>query len=393
MKRGILFIVFLLLAAVYRADKDAHGQFATAPPTFSVPTAETPADSLHLIAPREQAIVRQGPGHTHLQVNQLDWQDTITILERNRAGNWLHIRVQRGAGVVIDGWVMTGHLILDEAVHLSEVPVNANIPDANPSTVNSRSMARLYSVPVIPSVSGAMQEIFVRGQQLGNYRNVITKIGDSLSVSRIYLTSMSRGDHELGPYDFLEETIVYFGASMAEPSVASRIGLSSIAVFDPVWADAQLCESNESPLACEYRRKKPSVAFILFGPNDVRSMDDDRYGMQMRMIVEESLTAGVIPVLSTFSVDPDDEFWWQAINFNLVLVDIAAEYEVPIINLWSAARPLPDYGLDEDGVHLKHSGYENLYYATGHEAYYGVSLQNLLSLCMLDELRRAMEMG
>src|SRR5690606_27120024 len=111
------------------------------------------------------------------------------------------------------------------------------------------------------------------------------------------------------------------------------------------------------------------------------------------LIVEESLAAGVIPVLSTFSNDPEAPLWWQSINFNLRLADIAAEYEVPLINLWAAARILPAYGLDQDQVHLKNSGFRYIKFTRGNEADYGVTLQNLLSIRMLDEIRRTLDMG
>jgi hypothetical protein len=62
------------------------------------------------------------------------------------------------------------------------------------------------------------------------------------------------------------------------------------------------------------------------------------------------------------------------------------------MNLWAAARALPEYGLDEDRVHLKHSGFERLKFDTGHETWYGVSLQNLLAIRTLDEIRRALKM-
>jgi hypothetical protein len=341
--------------------------------------------------PRVQANLRSGPSETYTQVGVLGWQDHLTIMERNRVGNWVHLNIVRGAET-LDGWAQTGHLILDNTVRLSQIPISP-LPDADPSTVPSQSMARLYNVPVIPNVSPAMYDVYARGQTFGNGRNVVTKIGDNLSASHVYLTPMSRGDHELGPYDYLEYTVNFFGASLAVPSVGSRVGMSTLSIFDPLWADDTLCEPNESPLICEYRRKQPSVAVILFGPNDVRSMDRTTYANQMRQIVRVSLDYGVIPVLMTFSADPTEQFWFQSVEFNLALADVAAEFQVPLINFWAAARPLPEYGLDVDDIHPIHSGWENLYYATGHEAMYGMSLQNLVTLTMLDEIRHTLAMG
>jgi hypothetical protein len=92
----------------------------------------------------------------------LGWQDHLTIMERNRVGNWVHLNIVRGAET-LDGWAQTGHLILDNTVRLSQIPISP-LPDADPSTVPSQSMARLYNVPVIPNVSPAMSSPPSTGQ-------------------------------------------------------------------------------------------------------------------------------------------------------------------------------------------------------------------------------------
>jgi hypothetical protein len=39
---------------------------------------------------------------------------------------------------------------------------------------------------------------------------------------------------------------------------------------------------------------------------------------------------------------------------------------------------------------MANSGFPNLKFSSGHEAWYGTSLQNLLSIRMLDEIRRTL---
>lgn len=337
------------------------------------------------------AVVYAGPSDSYLQIALLRAGIPVTIVERNSVGNWLHVVQQREDGTtLLDGWVLSGYFHLPSDLRYSQLPVS-DMPDGNPEYTGSPSIVRLYNVPIISDVSEAMREVYERGQALGNHSHIVTKVGDSLSADPLYLTPIRQYDYVLGPYDYLEDTIAYFDAP--ETSVAARIGMTSLVVFDPMWANAERCEAGETPLACEYRLSQPSVSFIMFGPNDVMRMTDEIFARQLRQIVDETLARGIIPVLSTFSYHPDADLWWQAVNFNLAVVDFAAEYQVPLINLWAASRVLPEYGLDQDRIHMLHSGFRYLKYDTGHESWYGVSLRNLLSIRMLDEIRRTLAMG
>lgn len=346
------------------------------------------------VTPHTRAVVYKGPGHTFQQVTWIEAGVPATIVERNRVGNWLRLnRVTEDGTVVMDGWVMSGYLNLSPDLSFADVLVNAAAADADPSTVKYVSVAALYEAPIIPEISDAMREVYLSGQQMGNIGKNITKVGDSLSADPLYLGVMSQFQRELGAYDYLEETIAYFGPSTASESAAARVGMTSLVIFDPMWSDAEICNAGETPLACEYRRKQPSISLIMFGANDVKHMTDAEFDVQIRLIVDETLGSGIIPVLSTFSYSPDADLWRQSVNFNQRLIDISNEYEVPLINLFAAAQPLPDYGLDIDQVHMKHSGFDYLKFDTGHETWYGTSLRNLLSIRMLDELRITLEMN
>ncbi len=331
----------------------------------------------------------EGPGITYWQTGWLNAGVEVTLLERNVAGTWVHVqRVDTSGDILLDGWVMSAFFNLPDDFDFGSLPVSS-LPDADIDNVNSQSMSQLFSVPVIPEISLAMQEVYQRGVEAGNHPNVITKVGDSLMQNDEYLQVMSQPNYDLGGYVFLTQTVEFYRESAGQPSVAARLGLTTYVVFDPMWADPAQCEAGESPLNCEYRLKRPSVALIMFGANDVQHMTDAIFDEQMRLLVEETLAQNIIPVLFTFSYHPDNEFWWQAINFNLRLVQIASDYEVPLVNLWSAARALPEFGLDVDRIHLKNSGVDWLDFTNGREARYGVTLQNLLTIRVLHEIRRS----
>ncbi len=341
----------------------------------------------------ERTALHAGPGHTYFPADVLNPGIPVQIVERNDVGTWVRVqRVDEAETVQQDGWVMLGWLNIPEDLAFSEVPVS-DLPAADLDNVDSRSMQDLYAAPVVPTLSPAMREMFALGEELGRLPDVVTKVGDSLSADRYYLAALGAEERELGPFDYLGPTVDYYSTAAAEPSVAARVGLSSLVLFDSFWADPELCEPNETPLECEYRLKNPSVALVMFGPNDVLSMSYEEYGANMRRVVEDTTALGIIPVLSTFSYHPDHEYWWQAVEFNLQLVAIAEEYEVPLINLWAASRPLPDYGLDRDNIHMKQSGFGYLKFDTGHETFYGTSLRNLLAVRTLHEIRTTLDLG
>jgi hypothetical protein len=344
-------------------------------------------------APLETTAYRQvnlfaGPGITFQLIDRIPAGAPIEIIARNSSGTWVHVQRRNGQGAVYEnGWVISGYLNLPPDLNFATVPINTTVGDADPEADRSQ-LAELYAVPVIPTLSDAMRDVYQRGQlEFRNYPHVVTKVGDSLTADPLYLQPMSRSRYQLGPYQYLEETVRYFGASTSVESVAARVGMTTYTLFDPGWASEPPCQPRETPLDCEYRRKRPSISLIMFGPNDLLRMGDSAFDTQMRLIVEQTLAKGIIPVLSTFSYDPGMGLWLQSVNFNRRLVAIAAEYEVPIINLWLAARALPEYGLEVDHIHMKHWGSENLKFDTGNVAFSGASLRNLLTIRTLDEIR------
>jgi hypothetical protein len=282
---------------------------------------------------------------------------------------------------------LTGYLILPEGIRFSEVAVS-DLPDADTSNVEAEDLARLYSVPIIPELSAAMLDVYEQGRTRGNDRRTITKMGDSNSANPYYLSPIAGGQYALGAYDMLETVIETFAPSLAEDSIAARVGLNAFSIFDPIWSPTR-CNVNEGPLACELRLKRPVIAVIMFGPNDIRALNSEQYTDQMTRIVEDTLAAGVIPLLSTFSSDPPEDTWSQAVRFNNILLDIAGTHEVPVVNLWSAARALPNYGIGEDKVHLTLAGASITF--EGQETRFGVTMQNLIVLTALDEIRQTLD--
>ena len=332
---------------------------------------------------RQHTALFDGPGETFAQVGELSEGVEVQLLERNRTGTW--VRVVDAA--LDEGWVVSGHLEFVPPFQFEVIPQNTMVADGDPSSATTMQESLLNLFPVVPTtINQNMQAVYARGQRLGNQPFAVTKIGDSVVANEWYLLPMSWPEVELGPYAYMQPTLELFGSGMSE-SIAARQGLTSATAFDPFWADKSQCQSRETPLACEYRVKRPSIAFIMFGFNDMIAMSAEDYHTQMRRIVEESIAVGVIPVLITFSSNPDSPEGPDSLEYNAAVIDVATRYQVPLINLWLATRGLPDYGLERDHIHLKNSGYDHLSYMNGQEAESGVSLLNLLSLRLLHDIR------
>ncbi len=263
---------------------------------------------------------------------------------------------------------------------------------------------RLASVPVLYNFDTlAVRDTFQLGQRLGNRANVFTKVGDSNTTNGDFLQPMGmKGNFcELGPYAELQATIDFFSVSpiageansFVRQSVAAIEGLSSAAALDPFWA-GKGCEPKEGPLACEYRLIKPSVAVMMLGLMDVRYQHAEAFRRNIEGVIQLSLEQGVIPVLTTIIVLPDQErlSFADSIHINNHMLDMAEQYGVPVINLWAAVQSLPDYGIGPDRTHLKAKIGEFCSF-DGAEQEYGGTLRNLLTLQALDELRRTVLSG
>ncbi len=359
--------------------------------TLTLITPSLPAqDTSRVTTVFERVIVRAGPGNTYQQVMVLGTGTQIEILERNYPGQWLKImRPAAPDGIDIVGWVKTGFINLPDDLSFEDIPLNSELPDADTSAIPDKDIVRLYSSSIIPSISNEVIDIYKMGQEAGLHANVVTKLGDSNSASYNYLPPVVDADYNLGPYQFLADTVQFYGESFQTGSIAARVGMNAFSIFDPIWAEQDQCEANESPIQCEYRVTQPAIALIMFGPNDLKALNTEQYREQLSLIVEYSKRHGVIPILLTFSSNPKEDTWFQAVRFNLIILDVAEAYDVPVINLWSAARNLPHYGIGSDNIHLTAAG-TNVELGK-HESRYGIALQNLIVLTTLHELMLALK--
>jgi hypothetical protein len=247
-----------------------------------------------------------------------------------------------------------------------------------------------------------VQDIFQRGQAMGNHANIFTFVGDSNSTGGDFLhpIGLKQNVCDLGSYADLQATIDFFSApplpndanSFTHTSVAAINGLSAAAALDPFWADRSVCTGSESPVSCEYRLVKPSVSIILLGLMDLEYFDVNAFRGYMDDVVQASIDQGVIPVLTTYAVlpeyrSPDQPLWAKSLAFNVALLDIADAHGIPVIHLWAAQQSLPDLGIGPDRTHLR-AVVGKFCSFDGAEKQVGGTLRNLLTLQALDLLRQ-----
>ena len=119
------------------------------------------------------------------------------------------------------------------------------------------------SLPVVPAVSENAIRIFQRGLQMGHDPHAFSKVGDCQSITTYFLADFDEpGLYNLGAYSSLQQTIDWFKGSFNRESLSVKGGFNAAAVLSPLRADPKLCNSGESPMACEYRLHNPSIAVI-----------------------------------------------------------------------------------------------------------------------------------
>jgi hypothetical protein len=153
--------------------------------------------------------------------------------------------------------------------------------------------------------------------------------------------------------------------------------------LDATWADPKWCEGGESPAACEFRVAHPSVALIMFGTNDVGVTDAASYDFYLRGLIDQALDDGVLPLLSTFPTRPENPA--KSLLLNQIVVRVALDYGIPLINLNRALEPLPHQGVNPtDTIHLSVPPDGRVDRLTRDELQYGFTMRNLVTLQALE---------
>ncbi len=211
--------------------------------------------------------------------------------------------------------------------------------------------------PIAPEISDHVVEIYQEGQKQGRDPASFSVIGDCQSIPYVFMGPFSRG--ELDPdssENYLWNAINYFDSSFKRWSVTARGGFTAASILNALQADPNECKPGETPLTCEFRLNNP--AFVLITLETWLDPDTiDRYEVYLRQIIETVIEKGSVPILLTKA--DSSELRGEKHVINPVIVNLAYEYQVPVVNFWRAAQYLDNYGIDpeREGFHLSQAGY------------------------------------
>jgi hypothetical protein len=227
--------------------------------------------------------------------------------------------------------------------------------------------------PVLPSVPEHAREIYLLGQSLGDDPHAFSVFGDCNSLP----------DEFMGVYDTdslivaslalnLQDTVAWFNGSFNRESPTVRAGTTTGALLWPFWhQNMYTCSVSETPLQCELRIHKPAFVIIQVG-----SHYEDRNEDYMRIILDQLLMAGVVPILATKADDIETNG-----QVNAQYAGLAVEYNIPFWNFWAATDGLPNHGL----YSRPEDYYQGGFYLTDKAA----AIHRLTALQALDIVRRA----
>jgi uncharacterized protein YraI len=321
------------------------------------------------------AFARSAPTTEAARSASLFQGETYTINARLADSSWLRIDYTGARG---EAWVAAylGAVTGD----ITAVPVVDPAQAGSPTLTYAPDAYYPASEPVIPLVTPAARDIYLRGQQQGNNPRHFSKIGDCQSIPAYFLGAFDYGPkaYSLGPYAALSETVDNFAGSFARDSVAASPGFNVASVWVPLWSDPKRCLVNESPVECEFRLWRPSYALITM--ETWWNGSPGGYEKYLRRIIEFSIAHGAVPILATKADNYEGDG-----SLNRVIVSLAHEYGVPLWNFWAAAQPLPAHGLTSDGFHLT---YERPYFDDPARMEKAWPWRNLTALQALDAVWR-----
>jgi uncharacterized protein YraI len=416
--RGWMYAIYLTYPTGYSASRlPVSEEVVGAAPAVPAPDAQPQGNP----APAAGGVnayavydlnVRSGPGTQHSSLGFVNGGTGLMLEARNGDASWVLAQTADGT---TRGWFYSiylkfegisawnlpesgetiragGNTAAGAGVTSQTVELGSSVPSTtggaydgivmgsfNPATVAGIDLA---AFPAAGRSTGRARAIFLEGRAAGRNPNVIAKVGDCSTEHWYFLSPFAWGQYNLGAYTGLQDVINHFGESLAYNSEAANNGYNVNSVMNPDYSNPAVCQPGESALDCEYRIHNPSVAVIMFGTSDLLVMSAYEFDFYLRDIVRLTIEQKIVPVLSTFPSNVG--FWNHTILYNQIVIKIALDNDIPLINLWAALEDIPHHGVEDDGFHLDTPPDDNACYLTPDYLTNGYNVRNLVTLQTLD---------
>jgi hypothetical protein len=394
---GVLLVVLTIMSSSVGLLLAAPAYQET--PEFT-PTPTLPPGANAWIDVTDRVRFRSGPGLNYSELDVLDPRTPLHVVaaytrikysDAEPDNTWY--LVQLGDGRF--GWVYS-----DLIGTILPNPKNRPAPPRPPIPPDAPDLTAPPEIVLPANVQRNARIIYHLGEQAGTHPDRFIVIGDSTSAGNEYtlpaFCAFRWGSYDLGRYAILQRTVDTFAHSFCVPNLTLRSGFSTSHILDVLWADPALCKTGETPLDCEYRRKKPAIAIIYIGLVDITYDTPQDFAANLDIILTILIEHGVIPVLNTV---PSSDRMTAARGYvermdelNAIIRNTAARYSLPLIELHDALHDLPNQGCVEEGFHLSYR-VDGVLNFTGDELIYGKDRRELLSLQMLDALRQTVFEG
>lgn len=197
--------------------------------------------------------------------------------------------------------------------------------------------------PIVPELSPHAQQILREAANNPSLDpHTFSKVGDCQMVAGIFLAGYANGTYSMP--DGMDETVQWFDESMLTDNLTAVNGFGINTVLDPSFglpAGYNQCLSNETPLDCELRTRRPMLVMIGMGTNWIPNAEAsfERY---LRQIVDRVLETGALPILATKADNVEGD--WK---LNAVIAEVAYDYDLPLVNVWLSVQDLPNHGLEK----------------------------------------------
>ena len=215
--------------------------------------------------------------------------------------------------------------------------------------------------------------------------DLFSKMGGSSVESKAFLHCFASPYVDLGEHEALSRTLDYFNAgelnSFERESHAAGVS----------WNLRYVLGGRPAKFRTELEETQARWALVLFGGNDAQNENERIYVRRLVYLIEQLEGMGVVPVLGSALPrrNPNRDRWIS--RFNAITEAVAEHWSLPYIDYHAALDALPRKGLARDGVHpnvLGEGGVRAACQLTKKGLRYGNNVRNLLTLEMLDALRR-----